>query len=425
MILKSAKAILATIVLAGTVVAGIGSKPAQADAASAASFSDVKGHWAEGGIQKALDKGIVSGFPDGTFRPDDVVTGDQFITMMLKTFSKPDSSGNLQFDPVWMDELSNTHPARYNTIKNAVGSTGYNFQNASSGYWAAAGIDFLYSMEFLTANNPVFPKKYDNFKKEITREKASYLLGEWLVSFEDRFDAQYEDYVLAHSGMRDMGDFSSTPASTHRATVLMAGLMRGWDNKFWPQRYVTRAEALTMVLRLKDKTARDPYIPNMTGQAYTTVDGKIYMFSDKAKLDVYNKIVKLASDTVKSGYVDRNGKGVGIWDSKDSLDKAVFLASNGRADEITVSSEVALSVASGTANYISFDYAVGGTFEHSQAFYAGALDLMVGKGHGSELKDKLTNMESSLTADAQTFTLNGKTFAVYTTGKRVIVQTKY
>ncbi|MHB1041669.1 MAG: S-layer homology domain-containing protein [Eubacteriales bacterium] len=47
---------------------------------------DIKGHWAEGTISEWLDKGMVSGFPDGSFRPDQPVTRAEFITMVNKAF---------------------------------------------------------------------------------------------------------------------------------------------------------------------------------------------------------------------------------------------------------------------------------------------------------------------------------------------------
>lgn len=47
---------------------------------------DIKGHWAEGTINEWLDKGMVSGFPDGSFRPDQPVTRAEFITMVNKAF---------------------------------------------------------------------------------------------------------------------------------------------------------------------------------------------------------------------------------------------------------------------------------------------------------------------------------------------------
>lgn len=47
-------------------------------------FTDLpSGHWSESCVQKLMDKGIVSGDPSGTFRPDDNVNRAEFIKMMI------------------------------------------------------------------------------------------------------------------------------------------------------------------------------------------------------------------------------------------------------------------------------------------------------------------------------------------------------
>ena len=54
--------------------------------ASAVSFSDVEGHWAYEQIMEYAEKGIVNGDPEGTFRPDDTVTREEFCKIMLNAF---------------------------------------------------------------------------------------------------------------------------------------------------------------------------------------------------------------------------------------------------------------------------------------------------------------------------------------------------
>ena len=39
-----------------------------------AGFSDVSGHWAEGFVNQAVAEDWISGFPDGTFRPEATIT---------------------------------------------------------------------------------------------------------------------------------------------------------------------------------------------------------------------------------------------------------------------------------------------------------------------------------------------------------------
>ncbi|CAG7648093.1 hypothetical protein PAESOLCIP111_05532 [Paenibacillus solanacearum] len=47
-------------------------------------FSDITGHWGQQAIMKAVEGGIVDGYPDGTFKPDMDVSRAEFITMLTK-----------------------------------------------------------------------------------------------------------------------------------------------------------------------------------------------------------------------------------------------------------------------------------------------------------------------------------------------------
>ena len=49
-------------------------------------FSDIKGHWAEKTILKFKDKDIISGYPDGTFKPDSSVTRAEFAKIITEAF---------------------------------------------------------------------------------------------------------------------------------------------------------------------------------------------------------------------------------------------------------------------------------------------------------------------------------------------------
>jgi L-asparaginase type II len=57
------------------------------------SFLDTNGHWAEAAIKWAASQNIVSGYPDGTFKPNHSVTRAEF-TLMLMNVLKPQSEGS-------------------------------------------------------------------------------------------------------------------------------------------------------------------------------------------------------------------------------------------------------------------------------------------------------------------------------------------
>ncbi|MCT4595786.1 MAG: chitobiase/beta-hexosaminidase C-terminal domain-containing protein, partial [Anaeromicrobium sp.] len=49
-------------------------------------FSDIHGHWAEKVIKEHHKKGFLSGYPDGTFKPDKKITRGEMITLVNKYF---------------------------------------------------------------------------------------------------------------------------------------------------------------------------------------------------------------------------------------------------------------------------------------------------------------------------------------------------
>jgi hypothetical protein len=56
-------------------------------------FPDLKGYgWAEGYISYAVDKGVVTGYPDGSFKPGNNVTMNELITMTLRAAGFNDAS---------------------------------------------------------------------------------------------------------------------------------------------------------------------------------------------------------------------------------------------------------------------------------------------------------------------------------------------
>ncbi len=50
-------------------------------------FQDIQGHWAQAYIQALAARNVITGFPDGTFKPSDPVTRAQFATIIAKAFT--------------------------------------------------------------------------------------------------------------------------------------------------------------------------------------------------------------------------------------------------------------------------------------------------------------------------------------------------
>ena len=50
-------------------------------------FSDISGHWAQKFIEALAAANIISGFPDGSFRPDDSLNRAQYAALLVSAFS--------------------------------------------------------------------------------------------------------------------------------------------------------------------------------------------------------------------------------------------------------------------------------------------------------------------------------------------------
>jgi uncharacterized lipoprotein YddW (UPF0748 family) len=86
-----------------------------------ARFTDIQNHWAQPCIEALAQRGVIGGFPDGRFRPEDTVTRAQFAAMIVKAF--PSVVG------------SPTRPA-------------LSFKDVPASYWAADAIQKAYRAKF-------------------------------------------------------------------------------------------------------------------------------------------------------------------------------------------------------------------------------------------------------------------------------------
>ena len=77
--------------------------PASVFAADAKTAADLNGHWAQTTIQQWMDKGMIGGYEDGTFRPDQSITRAEFIKLVNKAIGA-DKAGVVNFTDVSADD---------------------------------------------------------------------------------------------------------------------------------------------------------------------------------------------------------------------------------------------------------------------------------------------------------------------------------
>ena len=56
-------------------------------------FSDVSGHWAAEYINRAAEKGWITGYPNGTFRPDQYITRAEAMTLVNRVLNRKNACG--------------------------------------------------------------------------------------------------------------------------------------------------------------------------------------------------------------------------------------------------------------------------------------------------------------------------------------------
>ena len=99
------------------------------------SFSDISGHWAENEIERAAAFGWISGYPDGTFRPDARITRAEAMTMINRVLCRmPQNESNLLDSMVtWPDNKpSDWH---YLAVQEATNSHDFNRQGEVGESW--------------------------------------------------------------------------------------------------------------------------------------------------------------------------------------------------------------------------------------------------------------------------------------------------
>jgi hypothetical protein len=68
-----------------------------------AQFSDIAGHWAQDSINNAVSAGYVGGYKDGTFKPNNNVTKEEFMSMLIRALqikTEPQKDGETWFAPI-------------------------------------------------------------------------------------------------------------------------------------------------------------------------------------------------------------------------------------------------------------------------------------------------------------------------------------
>ncbi|QSJ17974.1 S-layer homology domain-containing protein [Nostoc sp. UHCC 0702] len=179
---------------------------------STSNFSDVSSdYWALPFIQALAERNIITGFPDGTFKPNQSVTRAEFATLIQKAF--------------------NQNPVRQ------LSSTG--FRDVPSNYWAADAIREAYEAGFLTG----YPGDLFQPNQQIPKVQALVALTSGLgLSSSDNASTVNSTYYTDASAIPDY-------AVNNVAAATQANLVVNYPNlnQLNPQVSLTRAEAAAIL----------------------------------------------------------------------------------------------------------------------------------------------------------------------------------
>jgi hypothetical protein len=205
--IDAAKGTISGTVMHFTKFAVIAAEKATVPVVPEVELSDIKGHWAEANITKLVTAQAITGYQDGTFKPDNSITRAEFATVLVKAYQLPITSGQVFNDTAnhWAKDYISTAAA--NGIITGYSSTQF-------------GPDDL-----------------------ITREQMAVM-----VIRAEGMEAPFNTTTFTDdANIADWAKESVAAASGY-------GIITGYeDNTFKPKANLTRAEAVTVIARALEK----------------------------------------------------------------------------------------------------------------------------------------------------------------------------
>ena len=231
--------------------------------------TDIQGHWAQNTINKWVDKGDISGYPDGTFRPNNMITRAEFVVL----------------------------------VNNAMGYTksGYAyFSDVPSHYWGKNAIQTGVAAGYISGDGNGIFRPND----PVTRQEAAAMISRILdlKQNESRAYRYTDSYAISNWAKGVVGAVSE------------AGIMAGYpDGSFGPNRVLTRAEAVLALDKTvnykpgdkeedKEETKKEDMLLTQTKLEDTTITGDLTI-SDR----LGTKTITLEDVTVKGKLIVDGG----------------------------------------------------------------------------------------------------------------------
>lgn len=170
-------------------------------------FADVpQTHWAKESIEKAVEMGIVSGYEDGEFKPDDEMTRAEFATVLWNVAGKPEPSSTP------------------------------NLSDISANDWFYKQVAWGYGEGFITGTNQTAFSPNDN----LTREQAMTVL--WRYQGRSEAENVLDEFIDSE----DVSVYAKDAMNWAVANGIISGVT---ETELSPGTTATRAQFATIMVR--------------------------------------------------------------------------------------------------------------------------------------------------------------------------------
>lgn len=190
-----------------------------------ATFADMSYSWARASVETLASRGIIRGYPDGNFKPNNHVSRVDFAVLLNNGIAKKPSEYKAIFRDVRSDQYFAGHVITLNK---------HEITDIHSSVDPNTPIDSL----------PEFNVYDENLQlKNITREQTATFIAngyKYLRTFKEHLP----EITPKPLHYKDASDVSSQQMRDNISIAYQLGIMKGYpDNTFGPQNVLTRAEA--------------------------------------------------------------------------------------------------------------------------------------------------------------------------------------
>ncbi len=191
--------------------------------AFAVNFTDLKAdHWAYEQIENLSEKGIIKGYPDETYKPDDFVNRAEFTKMIIKTLDKSET------------EVTEENP----------------FSDISSDFWAYDDILKSYELGLITG----YPDNTFRPHNHITKTEATSIISK-VIDHTDCEDSVNESPLKEYSVLSQFSDHEEIAnwAKGFFSQTIKHEIYVNYpdENYLTPNKSLTRAETAVLLYKLR------------------------------------------------------------------------------------------------------------------------------------------------------------------------------